>query len=139
MKKPGFAEAVAEIVAKDPSYHAEAYQFVREGLEFTIKLYSKPTEGAARHVTGTELLEGLRRFALQEFGPVSRLVLAHWGVNRTEDFGHIVFNMVNSGILGKTDEDCLEHFAHGYDFEEAFRTPFLPEAEADALNPQKEV
>ena len=138
MKKPGFAEAVAEIVASDPSYQAEAYQFVREGLEYTIKLYSKPPEGPARHVSGKELVEGLRRFALQEFGPVARLVLGHWGVNRTEDFGQVVFNMVSKGILGKTDDDSIEHFADGYDFEEAFRTPFLPEPKPDAVNPQKE-
>ena len=138
MKKSGFSEAVAEIVAKDPTYRPGAYQFVREGLEFTIQLYSKPAEGPARHVSGKELLEGLRRFALQEFGPVAARVLAHWGIRRTEDFGRIVFTMVCTGILGKTDEDRIEHFADGYDFEEAFRAPFLPAPENDtAASPQE--
>jgi uncharacterized repeat protein (TIGR04138 family) len=138
MKKPGFTDAVDEIVARDPRYQAEAYQFVREGLEFTIKLYSKPAEGAGRHVSGAELLEGLRRFALQEFGPIARRVLGHWGVNRTEDFGNIVFNMVNHGILGKTDEDRVEHFAGGYDFEDVFKAPFLPAPAPETLQPKEE-
>ena len=132
MKKSGFAEAIAEIVVEHPAYDAHAYQFVREGLEFTIKLYAKPVEGEARHVTGGELMEGLRRYALQEYGPLAHRVLNYWGVRRTEDFGQVVFNMVEKGVLGKTEEDRIEHFANGYDFDEAFLAPFRADAEAPA-------
>jgi uncharacterized repeat protein (TIGR04138 family) len=65
-------------------------------------------------------------FALQEFGPIAGTVLKTWGVTRTEDFGEIVFNLVNRGLLGKTDEDRKEDFSNGYDFRTAFVTPFLP-------------
>jgi uncharacterized repeat protein (TIGR04138 family) len=53
-------------------------------------------------------------------------VLGNWGINSTEDIGEIVFNLVDAGVLGKTDEDRREDFAHGYDFAETFETPFLP-------------
>lgn len=126
MRKIGFAEAVLQIVAEDGRYQAEAYQFVREGLDFTVKMFNKPSAGPARHVTGRELLEGIRSYALQEYGPMGLRVLNHWGLHTTEDVGEIVFNLVSKGVLGKTDEDRREDFANGYDFTEAFRAPFLP-------------
>ena len=110
-----------EIVSRDPRYAADAYGFVRAGLDFTVRRLEKP-----RHVSGRELLDGIREFALKEFGPMSKTVLAEWGIQRTEDFGEIVFNMVETGLLGKTDEDSQADFAEGYDFEEAFRRPFQP-------------
>ena len=124
MKRIGFEEAIAQILLKDVRYDAEAYRFVREALDFTLKLFEKPATGPARHVSGQELLDGLRRQALAEFGPMALRVLAHWGVRRTEDVGEIVFNLVDIGALGRTDRDRREDFAGGYDFHEAFRAPF---------------
>jgi len=91
------------------------------------------TQAAQRHVSGQELLEGLRRFALDQFGPMAKTVFDHWGVRRCEDFGEIVFNMVEKGILGKTDQDSREDFRGGFDFEEAFVKPFQPSARRDTL------
>jgi uncharacterized repeat protein (TIGR04138 family) len=129
MQKPNFAEAIVEIVGKDPRFDRDAYLFVREGLDFTVKMLKKPAQGPPmhRHVSGQELLDGLRRYALEQFGPMSKTVLAHWGVKQCEDFGDIVFNMVEKGILGKTDQDRREDFKGGYDFEDAFVRPFQPE------------
>ena len=126
MKKFGFQEAVEQIMAEDPRYPAEAYQFVRLALDDAVKRFEKPIEGPGRHVTGGELLEGIRIYALSEFGAITQTTLAHWGIRETIDFGHIVFNLVGKGVLGKTDEDKLEDFANGYDFDQAFRSPFRP-------------
>jgi uncharacterized repeat protein (TIGR04138 family) len=126
MKKVIFNEALAQILKNDPRYDEHAYLFIREALDFTIKMLSKPAEGRARHVSGGELLEGIRQYALKEYGPMAKTVLNRWGVHRCEDFGDIVFNLVGSGILGKTEEDRREDFAGGYDFEQAFRAPFRP-------------
>lgn len=112
---------LGEIVEKDPRYDIEAYLFVQEALTFLIGEL-----GRQRHVTGKELLEGIRRYALKEYGPLSRVVLEHWGVRRCGDFGEIVFNMVDKKLLGKTERDSKEDFADGYDFEEAFDKPFDP-------------
>lgn len=110
-----------EILSRDPRYTADAYAFVRAGLDFTVRRLEK-----SRHVSGGELLDGIREFALKEFGPMSKTVLAEWGIQRTEDVGEIVFNMVETGLLGKTDKDSREDFADGYDFDEAFCRPFQP-------------
>ena len=130
MQRRRFDETLQLILKDDPRYPADAYYFLRQALQVTIRLYDKPENGPARHVTGKELLEGIRSFALQEFGPVALTVLKTWGITRTEDFGEIVFNMVNKGALGKTSEDKKEDFAGGYDFEDAFVRPFLPKGPA---------
>lgn len=124
MKKVNFQEALAGILDRDPRYAEDAYHFLREALDFTIKLLEKPVEGPGRHVSGQELLEGIRQFTLKEYGPMSLRVLHSWGIRRTEDFGEMVFNMVGVGILGKTAEDQKDDFAGGYDFETAFSKPF---------------
>lgn len=113
---------------KDPRFEIEAYLFIREALEFTSKSLKKPESGPMHHVTGRELAEGARDLALQQFGPLALKVLNTWGIRRTEDFGEIVFNLVEAGELGKTAEDKREDFADGYDFHEAFAVPFLPKA-----------
>ncbi len=126
MKRPNFSEAVEAIVREDSRYDEQAYHFVCKALDFTIKLMKKPPEGPGRHVRGKELLEGARRYALQEYGPLAYRVLNTWGVHQCADFGQIVFNLVQRGVFGKTDEDKLEDFADGYDFTEAFLKPFQP-------------
>src|SRR5439155_5644439 len=96
MHKQNFAEAVDEIITRDSRYDRDAYLFVREGLDFTLKMLKKHIHStpAQRHVSGQELLEGLRRFAIDQFGPMAKTVLEHWGIVRCEDFGEMVFNMV---------------------------------------------
>ena len=128
-------ELMREIVEEDPRYRIDAYIFLRESLDVTIKIMDKPLEGPARHVSGRELLEGIRTHAIREFGPLARTVLEHWGITRTDDFGEMVFNLVEKGILGKTEEDKKSDFNDGFDFRDAFVVPFLPQAaleESDA-------
>jgi uncharacterized repeat protein (TIGR04138 family) len=123
-----FEQTVEMICGQDPRYRAEAYYFVREALDFTAKTLKKPAQGSGRHVSGRELLDGLRRFSLQEFGPMAKTVLNEWGILASEDFGEIVFNLVRSGKLGSTEEDRKEDFANGFDFNEAFVAPFEPKS-----------
>ena len=128
MHEVSFEEALAKIVAKDPRYHREAYFFVREALDHTQKTIGKDPRGRTRHVTGQELLAGIREFALQQFGPMTKTVLEEWGIHVCQDFGEIVFNMIEVGWLAKTERDSRADFLHGYDFDDAFRKPFLPKA-----------
>jgi len=127
-----FKQALTEIVQTDPRYEIGAYQFVREALDFCVRRLKKPKDAppAERHISGQQLLDGIRRYALQEYGPLALTVLRSWGVRRCEDFGEIVFNMVEKRILGKTDEDKREDFGGGYDFEEVFAKPFRPASRA---------
>jgi len=133
MQEINFDEAVDSILAKDKRFSRDAYSFVREALDFTQKLVGKEGKeirGGIRHVSGQELLDGIRKFALEQFGPMVVTVFEEWGVNNCRDFGEIVFNMVEIGLLAKTDKDTRDDFQNGYDFTDAFRNPFLPKSKA---------
>ena len=126
MHEVSFEEAFNRIRAKDPRYHRDAYLFVREALDHTQKTSGRDPRGRIRHVSGQELLAGIRDYALQQFGPMAMTVFEEWGVRGCADFGEIVFNMIGVDWLAKTDKDSRADFAAGYDFDEAFRKPFLP-------------
>lgn len=136
MKKVSFQEMVELMTREFPRFDGQVYYFLREALDFTIKLFEKPLEGPGRHVSGTELLDGIRKFALQEYGPIAKTVLNRWGIHRCEDFGEVVFIMVEKGVLGKTDEDRREDFSGGYDFETAFVQPFRPALRKSSVAPE---
>jgi uncharacterized repeat protein (TIGR04138 family) len=134
MQEINFDEAVEQILARDSRYTRDAYLFVREALDYTQKLVGKETRGQIRHVSGQELLDGIRRFALNQFGPMVVTVFEEWGVHNCRDFGEIVFNMVESSLLAKTEKDTRDDFQNGYDFTEAFRKPFWPQGKFDSEN-----
>lgn len=136
MQAPNFDEILEKILQRDRRYQRHAYHFVREALDHTHKMAGKPDREAMRHVTGQQLLGGIRGHALEQFGPMALTVFHEWGVRRCEDFGEIVFNLVESGLLGKTDDDSRDDFKGGYDFEEAFRHPFLPAQRISAREPE---
>ena len=122
-----FDEELEKIIAKDRRYTREAYLFVREALDYTQKVIGKPPkDDAPRHVSGKQLLAGIRDYALQQYGPMTMSVLNEFGIHRCEDFGEIVFNMVENSLLAKTEQDSREDFKGGYNFEDAFRKPFVP-------------
>jgi uncharacterized repeat protein (TIGR04138 family) len=126
MQKIGFAEALDAIVTSDQRYQREAYVFLRDALDFTTKQQKKVKGTSVRHVAGPELLDGVRQYALKEFGPMVLTVFENWGIRRTEDIGNMVFNLIDAGIFGKTEEDSIKDFKDVYDFEEAFVKPFAP-------------
>jgi uncharacterized repeat protein (TIGR04138 family) len=126
MHEATFEEGLEQILAKDSRFHRDAYIFLREALDHTQKTIVKENRGELRHVSGQELLSGIREYALNQFGPMAMTVLEEWGVRHCRDFGEIVFNMVDTGLLARTEKDSREDFQEGYDFEAAFRKPFLP-------------
>lgn len=135
MQKIGFAEALDSIIATDPRYSRDAYVFLRDALDYTTKQQKKIKGGPVRHVAGPELLQGVRQYALKEFGPMVVTVLSYWGIRCCEDIGHMVFNLIGAGIFGKTEEDSIEDFKSVYDFEEAFVKPFAPEKAPEKKTP----
>jgi len=132
-----FEEAIEKIRAKDPRYHREAYHFIREALDHTKKTIGKKSEDPVLHVTGQELLEGIRALALKQFGPMTLMLFEEWGIKSCQDFGEIVFNMVDIGLLAKTKTDSRADFQGGFDFYTAFRQPFMPAARE--TQPSKEL
>lgn len=116
-------------VAESTKYPLEAFLFVHRGLDFTARrIHGDPPDSQddqqmncpERHVTGQQLCQGLRDYAAREYGLMARSVLKHWHIHRSEDFGHMVFAMVEAGLMRKTDEDSIADFTDVYDFAAAF-------------------
>jgi uncharacterized repeat protein (TIGR04138 family) len=157
MQAVSFEEVLELVLAKDTRYHRDAYQFLREALDYTQKKAGKeyrvpseardtatleeakavaPKEEEQKHVSGQELLEGIRDYALKEFGPMVMTVFEEWGIRSCKDFGEMVFLLVDHRILRKTDKDSHADFENGYDFYEAFRKPYLPKAKVELKEPK---
>lgn len=123
------AETVARLVREDRRYTADAYYFVFEALNYAQRALGmgapkrgdrRPREEADRHLTGQQLCEAIRQFALEQYGYMAKCVLNSWGVKCTGDFGEIVFNLIRVEQMRKTPQDKREDFDDNFDFEEAF-------------------
>lgn len=129
MASRNFQEVIQLIADNDSRYAPGAYFFIRDALVKTqADLRRREKLSTLRHISGEELCHGIRRFALEQYGPMALTLLEQWGLRKTQDFGNVVFNLIEFGIFGKTQEDCIEDFHEVFDFDEAFRKPFLPAA-----------
>jgi len=124
--QPVQAKSVQQVVQDVGLYPPEAYAFIQKGLAHTVqKLHGKQKDPrASRHITGQDLCEGLREFALAEWGRLARTVLRRWNITSTLDFGRMVFAMVDGGLMQKTEEDSVEDFRNVYDFRNAFESDY---------------
>ena len=131
---------LGQLLQRDARYKVDAYLFVLEALSYaqdTLGFGAEPPEDELeprpadrgrrgrrrshdRHLTGQQLCEAARRYALQQYGFMARTVLGTWGVHSTRDFGEIVFNMIEIGQMRKTRKDKREDFHDVYDFDSAF-------------------
>lgn len=140
--------AMVRLLNRDRRYRLDAYAFVEEALSFAHEALGMGQEKASedepvlepkskqaeRHLTGQELCEGIRRYALEEFGYMAKSVLNNWGVTKTRDFGNIVFNLIEVERMKKTKDDRIEDFDDVFDFDVAFRQEFkiaMPEESRD--------
>lgn len=126
MTKVPFEESVRRAMARDSRYAADAYTFLRDSLDYTIRGSQKARIKESGHVTGAELCRGLRDHALEQFGPMVPTILETWGIRSTRDIGEMVFNLIAAGAFSKSDTDTLDDFEGIYGFHEAFVKPFLP-------------
>src|SRR5271157_5087326 len=110
-----FYSIISNIYTKDSRYYPEAYEFVMEALSFSQKRFKK-----AKHVSGQELLAGIKALLLKKFGPMTMTVLKYWGIKTTDDFGNIVYNLVENKVLAKDAQDHYDSFKNAYDFDEVF-------------------
>ncbi len=118
----------ARTTTQQQTYHPNAYQFVFQALRHSQERLSRDrSDHNTGHVSGRELLFGARDLALDQFGLMTLPVFAKWGIRGTEDFGKIVFELIEAGEMRKTDDDHLEDFVNVYDF----RTTFADEYEID--------
>jgi uncharacterized repeat protein (TIGR04138 family) len=125
---------VAKVVAKDLRYKPAGYEFLFDALDATRRRLSKERNHKVGHVTGAELSEGFRRLAIDHFGLMARTVLGQWGIHSTADIGEMVFNLIDSGDLEKTESDSRADFKDVFDFEGAFGNDIKIELELDELS-----
>lgn len=127
---PAPQKSLEEVVDEVGLYPIEAYEFVQQGLGYTVsKIHGQPPAGdkepkKSRHVSGRDLCEGLREYALLKWGLLAKTVLGRWNIRRTADFGRIVFALVDSGWMQATDEDSAEDFRDVFDFKTAFEAGY---------------
>jgi uncharacterized repeat protein (TIGR04138 family) len=126
MQQPDFDAVLSTILESDTRYHREAYEFLKEALDYAQKAISKANKNQVGHITAQELLDGVRQYGLGQYGPMAKTVLNEWGVFTCEDFGEMVFTLVEHGLLRKKESDKKDDFKGGYDFAEAFERPFRP-------------
>ncbi|MDZ4849180.1 MAG: hypothetical protein SGI77_07790 [Pirellulaceae bacterium] len=123
---------LVELLQQDQRYKLEAYQFVREALQYAQEVLSMPpqkataqTVKAEHHLTGQQLCEAIRVYALDQYGYLSKMVLNSWGIQSTSDFGEIVYNLIRIKEMRKSKSDRREDFNDQYDFDSAFQPVFL--------------
>ncbi len=145
MQKADLSDCLEALVRSDPRFEKEAYLFVRDALDFTLKS-GRPAgqkgqkragakeELTERHVTGQQLVQGARALALAEWGPMAITVLAHWGIHSTADIGAIVYNLIEARIFGRNERDSLADFDGAYSFHEAFVLPYQPTGQGAAAS-----
>jgi uncharacterized repeat protein (TIGR04138 family) len=123
---------IIKLLKRDRRYKLDAYQFVREALDYAHRELrmgqhqsSKPSEQPQEaHVTGQQLCEAIRQYAVEQFGLMAKLVLNHWGIRSTGDFGEIVYNLIEINEMKKSQSDRREDFDDVYDFDTAFVRDF---------------
>lgn len=128
------ANPFAKLLQEDPRFPIEAYQFVRDALGYAQKNMpsTKGKDEASRatrseedrHLTGQQLCEAIRRFALEQYGFMALTVLNSWGIRKTSHFGDIVYNLIEIGEMKKSKKDRREDFDDVYDFDRVFRDEF---------------
>jgi len=141
---------LVKLLAENPRYKIEAYQFVGAGLEYaqevlglgragpTKKRRAREKESAARsvrHVSGQELCRALQQLAHRQYGLMAKLVLASWGIHSTGDFGEVVYNLIRIGKMSQSNDDRREDFDNVYDFEQALVRDYAITKEEEACRP----
>jgi uncharacterized repeat protein (TIGR04138 family) len=125
-------QVIIELLKKDPRYKLDAYYFVREALAYAQEQlemgepgdYDEELGARERHLSGQQLCEAIRQYAVEQYGLLSLNVLGSWGINATGDFGEIVYNMIRVGLMKKSENDRQEDFSDVYDFREVFKDEF---------------
>ena len=121
---------IFKLLKDDLRFQLDAYQFVRDALAHAQETATRDKGEKATvvedepHLTGQQFCEAIRQFAIDQFGYMSKTVLNNWGIHCTDDFGAIVYNLIDIGMMKKLDSDKREHFTDVYSFDKAFLEDF---------------
>lgn len=121
------SEELRQLAIQDGRYSPEAFRFLFESLDHAVRLAGKDAaEGTQRHVTGQEVLDGMKACAREAFGPLAAHVWRSWGVREAMDWGRIVFLLVDHGMLKRQEDDSIEDFRSDMDFDAEFVDGYRP-------------
>ena len=126
MKDHAFLLTIQKILDKDSRFHPEAYSFINDAVIYTVSQINTQKERSERHISGFQLLEGIKDFAVSQFGPMAYEVLSSWGLKDSLSIGYVVFNMVDHQLLGKSENDSISDFDNAFDLKEELLKPFQP-------------
>jgi uncharacterized repeat protein (TIGR04138 family) len=126
MKDDTFLFTIQKIIDKDSRFQPEAYSFINDAVVYTVSKINAVRDREERHISGLELLEGIKEFAISQFGPMAYEVLSNWGLKDSLSIGHVVFNMVDYQLLGKSKNDTISDFDNSFFLEEELLKPFTP-------------
>jgi len=126
MQAMQFEQSVVSILKRDRRFDPQAYFFLKDALDYTLKRIAESNNGQPRHVSGPELLSGYRDFALEQFGPMASTLMKEWSIRKCQDVGDMVFHLIEEQVFGKQESDKKEDFSEVFDFEASLVTPFLP-------------
>jgi uncharacterized repeat protein (TIGR04138 family) len=126
---------IVKLLQEDRRYKLDAYQFVRDGLAYAqevlrlgdkrvVSIEAGEETKVEKHLTGQQLCEAIRQYAIQQYGLMAKTVLNSWGLNSTSDFGEVVYNLIRVGLMKKSKTDRREDFDNVYDFDDAFVSSF---------------
>jgi uncharacterized repeat protein (TIGR04138 family) len=132
------AHPISKLLQEDRRYRFEAYVFIFEALHYAQNVLQLGAEQPSapsteneeteshpeRHVTGQELCEAIRRYAMEQYGFMAKTVLNNWGIHGTGDFGEIVFNLIRIGQMRKTPSDTRVDFDNVFDFDTGLQQSF---------------
>lgn len=115
-------KTLQDVVEELDTFPLEAFIFLHEGLAYTVHAIHGQRKSPEQnmHVSGQQLCEGLRDFAVMKYGMLAGTVMRRWGVNCTLDFGKMVYSLIDAGLMSKTEADSLDDFRNAYDFHAAF-------------------
>ena len=119
---------LAKILEKDDRYPLDAYNFVNMAVSIVSReiMAKRKSSSTTRHISGLQLLNGMRQLLLARYGCMAIDVLANWNIHCTDDIGDIVFNLAEVGILGTSENDSKEDFHNRFSFHSAFVAPYAP-------------
>ncbi len=134
MQAVQFEQSIAAILRKDRRFDPDAYFFLKDALDFTLKRVADH-KGNSRHVSGPELLAGFRDHALEQYGPMAATLMNEWGLRKCRDVGDMVFHLIEEQVFGKQESDKKEDFSEVFDFQESLTKPFLPQKRSATRRP----
>lgn len=114
---------------KHQKYHLFAYHFLYTVSNLTAHHAPSKRHKTPTHLTAKEFYLAVCERAIQEYGPLAKLVLERWGLKTNRDLAEAVFHMVEAGIFRKQRHESKDDFYHLPPLAKMLEGPYLAKLE----------